>query len=129
MTNYFLDTNIILRYLIKDNHSQYKQAKTWFKKAEKGSVKLIITPVVVAESCFVLESFYKTPRSEITDKFLVLLSTRWLKVTDRDALLKMWDFYKAGLHFVDSFLLALAKENKGKVLSFDKQISSKSTNT
>jgi len=127
MTNTYVDTNVILRFLLKDNPAQLEQAKKWFKQAENGTIKLIVSPVVVAESCFVLESFYKVKRNEIADKFQVLLATRWLKVETRSALLGMWDYYKIGLHFVDSFLTTLAKEAGGKVLSFDKRLISKAS--
>jgi predicted nucleic-acid-binding protein len=117
-----VDTNIILRFLVGDNLTQQKQAQSWFKKAEQGDKKLVIHPIVVAECCFVLESFYKKNREEISLAFETFLSQKWLKVENRKALLLMWDDYKDNLHFVDSFLISFAKNNEYKVLSFDKKL-------
>lgn len=117
-----VDTNIILRFLVGDNENQKRQASEWFKKAEIGKIELIIHPLVIAECCFVLESFYKKNRFEISDSLEVFLSQKWLKVENRKALLLMWGDYKNNLHFVDSFLISLAKINASKVLSFDKKL-------
>lgn len=117
-----LDTNVILRYLVADNEDQHKKSVDIFKKAELGNLELLIKIVVIAEICFVLESFYKKSLDEIADTMEVFLSQKWLKVEDRKGLLGMWVNYRNKLHFVDSYLLASAKENKYRILSFDKEI-------
>jgi predicted nucleic acid-binding protein len=117
-----VDTNVILRFLVGDNKSQQRQARTWFLEAQEGKRKLVIKPLVVAETCFVLESFYRQKREEIAGAFEVFLAQRWLEVADRKTMLSLWQWYREGLHFVDSFLLAWAKENEGEILTFDRQI-------
>ncbi len=117
-----IDTNIILRYLVGDSEILYKKSVDIFKKAEAGELKLLIKVVVVAETCFVLESFYKKSLNEIASCMEVLLSQKWLIVEDRKGLLGMWTNYRNKLHFVDSYLLSSANANKYKVLSFDKEI-------
>lgn len=124
--NELLDTNIILRYLVADNEDQHKQAKNIFKEAEQGKRKIIVKAVVVAEACFVLESFYKKTKDEIAESFEIFLSQKWLKVEDRQALLSMWTWYRKNLHFVDCYLLALANTNKLKIITFDKDLIKKS---
>lgn len=119
--SYLLDTNVILRFLIKDNPTQLKQAMNWFKKAESGAITIIIEPIVVAETCFVLESFYKNSRAQIADTMEVFLSQRWLKVNQREILISIWKWYLQGFHFVDSYLIAYSNIQKAKLLSFDKK--------
>lgn len=121
-----VDTNVLLRYLVGDDHQQQLRAKEWFKQAERGKKNLVLKPVVVAEACFVLESFYKNKRSEISEALSVLLAQKWLIVEDRVELLQLWPWYKQGLHFVDAFLLASAKEQNASILTFDLQLSKKS---
>lgn len=120
--HYLLDTNVLVRYLVRDEEQQYQQAVNWLKDAENGKIKIIISTIVVAETCFVLESFYKKQRDEISDSMVVLLSQRWMTIPDRDALLSLWTNFKNGLHFVDSFLIFLAEQENYKLLTFDKKL-------
>jgi len=120
--NEIVDTNVILRFLVGDNESQRKTAERYFKEAEAGTRKLVIKPLVVAESCFVLESFYQKSREDIASTFETFLSQKWLKVEERKPLMSMWKLYRSGLHFVDSFLISWAKVNNSKILSFDKEL-------
>lgn len=77
---------------------------------------------MVAEASFVLNTFYKKKPEEIADAFEVFLSQRWLQVVERGVLLSLWQEYRKGLHFVDSFLLAWAWCNEGRILTFDRQL-------
>ena len=122
-----LDTNIILRYLVGDNIDQQKRSTEIFKEAEQGKRKIVLKVVVIAETCFVLESFYKKTKEEIASAMEVLLSQKWLKVEDRASILSMWGFFRQNMHFVDCYLLALSKSNKFKILTFDKELTKKSS--
>lgn len=117
-----IDTNIILRYLVRDDESLYNKANILFKQAEQGKTKILVKVVVVAECCYVLESFYKKTKDEIASSMEVFLSQKWIKVEDRQSLLSMWEDYKKNLHFIDSYLLALARVNKYKITTFDKDL-------
>lgn len=120
-----LDTNIVLRFLVGDNKLQQEEASDIFKEAESGKRKILIKSIVVAEVCFVLESFYKKSKEEVADSMEIFLSQKWLKVEDRQSLLTMWQWYRENLHFVDSYLLACAKLGKSKILTFDKTLNKK----
>lgn len=117
-----LDTNVLLRYLVGDNPLQQKQAISWFFEGEEGKRKIIVKPIVIAEACFVLESFYKKTKKEITEAMEIFLTQKWLKIEDRAILLTIWPLYTKGLHFVDSYLLSWSKANKAEILTFDKKI-------
>ena len=122
MIAYILDTNVLVRFLVGDHPVHQKQAQEWFKAAELGHCSIIVTPLVIAETCFVLESVYKHPRQAIADAMEIFISQRWLRVAERDILLQLWPDYKRGLHFVDSYLRAWVKIYGGKAMSFDKQV-------
>lgn len=55
----FVDTNYFLRFLLKDNKSQYLQVKNLFLEAAQGKIELISSSTVFFEIHFVLKSFYK----------------------------------------------------------------------
>ena len=89
-----LDTNVLVRYLVGDVKAQQEKAVFWFQEARSGKRKILVKPIVVAETCFVLEKFYKKTRSEIAESLGVVLCQRWLKVEDRSSLLGALDLRK-----------------------------------
>jgi len=122
MTQSILDTNVLVRFLVGDNTKQQAQAVTWFKEATAGTRKISVHPMVIAETVFVLESFYKHSRETIATSLLPFVAMPVLHVEHRDALVRLWDDFIDGLHFVDAYLLALARQQGSEILSFDKQL-------
>lgn len=123
---YLVDTNVLVRFLVRDQEEHFEQASAWFLSAQKGKIKLIVPTVVIAETCFVLESFYKRTRVDIARSIIVFASQRWLSVPERDIILGLWGDYEHGLHFVDSYLRSWARLEDCSVLSFDKKLNKKS---
>lgn len=120
--NEIVDTNVLIRFLVGDNPVQQKQAGQWFAEGESGKRKITIVPLIVAETVFVLESFYKKTRLEVAEALKVFLSQRWFVVEDREILIESLIFYEKGRHFVDSYLVAWTQVCHGTVLTFDKQL-------
>ena len=121
------DTNVLVQLLTGDNKQQHDEAIQLFRKAEKREIVAIITPVVMAESCFVLASYYKKGVEEITTAMEGLLSASWLEIEHQEAMRGMWGWYRKGMHFVDSYLLALQKYEGIEIVSFDKKLMKKSS--
>jgi predicted nucleic acid-binding protein len=121
-----LDTNVLLRFLVGDHIKHQLQARKWFKEAEQGKRTIVVKPLVIAETCFVLESFYQHPRKVIADTLKVFLSQKWLKVNERPIMLDLWTHYTQGHHFVDSYLLAWIYHHQAGLLSFDQKLLKKS---
>lgn len=125
MKQYILDTNVLIRFLVGDNAKQQQQAALWFKEAEQGKRHIAVAPLIIAETSFVLESFYKKKRDVIANALEVFISQRWLKVHEREVLLDCLAGYCAGMHFVDSYLASWARIMNGSVLTFDKGLAKK----
>ena len=62
-----LDTNVIVRFLVRDNEEQAETARKRLKQAEKDRERLLVPLLVVLETIWVLESAYDKTRSEILD--------------------------------------------------------------
>ncbi len=127
LVTFLLDTNVLLRAVIIDSPEQFEKSKSLFAAAKRGEINLLVTPVVIGEACFVLESFYKQPTAKIADTMEVFLSADWLLIEQREALQGMWDFYRRKMHFVDSYLLSLAKHNSYQLATFDLALSKRLT--
>ena len=116
------DTNIWVRYLTGDNEDQLKTIRQAFMETKEGKRLMIVKPLIVAETCFVLESSYKMTREKIGTAFEVVLSQKWLKVIERKILLIAIRDYMNGIHFADAYISAYAKAEGAEIFSFDKKL-------
>lgn len=62
-----VDTNVIVRFLVRDDNAQAESARKRFKEAEARRERLRIPVLVLLETIWVLESAYGKKRSEILD--------------------------------------------------------------
>jgi predicted nucleic acid-binding protein len=116
----FLDTNILIRHLTGDPPQMAARATAYLG----AGYDLYLTDLVVAETIYVLESFYEVPRPRVADAIRSLLALVSMIVVDRGLLLRAVELYEtARLDFADAYLVACA-ESTGifRVASFDKTI-------
>ncbi|MGI8678938.1 MAG: PIN domain-containing protein [Jatrophihabitans sp.] len=57
----FVDTNVLVRHLTGDPPAMAKRATAFLREGSE----LLLADLVVAETVYVLESFYKVPREQI----------------------------------------------------------------
>jgi predicted nucleic-acid-binding protein len=62
-----VDTNIIVRFLVRDDAKQAELVRRRLKQAEENRERLLIPLLVVLETIWVLESAYDKTRAEILD--------------------------------------------------------------
>lgn len=60
-----LDTNVLVRFLVKDDDEQARQVYTLFKHAENHQQQLFVPMLVVLETIWVLQAVYKVDDSDI----------------------------------------------------------------
>ena len=115
-----VDTNMIVRHLVKDHEPHAKAAARLFKACDRGDLTLVILPAVLSECVFVLESFYKHPRADIAKVMGLLLKSPGIDVPDLSIHLDALDRYgNTKVHFVDCTIAATAVASGLSVASFD----------
>lgn len=117
----FVDTNVFLRFFVRDVESFYQKAKDLFERAEKGVVKLETSDMVIAEIVWVLESYYDFTKAEIKEVIDTILETKNIKVANHSRVKEAVNLYASGkMDFIDAYNIAYIKE-KGyrKVATFD----------
>ena len=72
----FVDTSVVVRYLVGSSDALFEEAKTILEH----SPKLVITDVALAEVFFVLHSVYEVPREKLIDVLVTLLQRRNIQV-------------------------------------------------
>ena len=121
MKKYIVDTNIFLRFLLKDNDKFFQTAKQYFTQAKKGKIVLILIPQVLFEIDYVLRGVYSLSQKETANILSNLLKTAALNVNNRIVLIKAVEKYKnLNIDLFDLYLFEKAKQEKAQVLSFDK---------
>jgi predicted nucleic-acid-binding protein len=86
--------------------------------------ELFLADLIVAETIYVLESFYETPRDQVAEIVQSLLSLKSVIVVDRDVLLRAIEIYERDrLDFAEAYLVACAESTGvGRVASFDRSV-------
>lgn len=121
MTTYLADTNIFLRFFLKDNETFYKKAKNYLTKAKNKKIKLIVLPEIIFEIDYVLQGVYKLAKQKRAQLLKVLVETPYLIIESRDVLMATINQYqKVNIDLFDIFLYQTAQVKKAKILSFDK---------
>jgi predicted nucleic-acid-binding protein len=115
------DTNVILRYLLKDVPEQYAQVEKFFDDVRTGKTKAVILESVLVECVYILLKFYQVPKRMALESLIGLLQYKGIANRDKAELVDALQiFAQKTMDIVDCLLLAKARHGKGRLLSFDK---------
>jgi len=118
--NAFVDTNVLVRHLTGDPADMAARATAYLAE----TAELYLTDLIVAETVYVLESFYEAPREQVAAAMRSLVSMRSVVTVDPALLLRAIEVYETDrLDFAEAYLVACA-ESTGvdRVASFDRSI-------
>ena len=103
MARLLLDTNVIIRFLTGDHLTHSPRSRNLFVRAAEGEVTLVLTDLALAETAWVLESFYSLDRAEITAALKGIVESTGIEVQDKRILLSaLQNFGQTGVNFVDA---------------------------
>ncbi|MBU0974314.1 PIN domain-containing protein [Patescibacteria group bacterium] len=121
MKKLYVDTNVFLRFLLRDNIKQADVAEKNFTLAKEEKVKIVIISEIIPELVYVLSGIYKLSREKVTKYIESIVKTIYFNVEQRDTWVKVMGIYpQVSVDVEDIFLAVKAKEEDGDVLSFDK---------
>lgn len=121
----FVDTNVLVRHLTGDPPAMAAAATAYLR----DEPELLLADLIAAETIYVLESFYETPRDQVAEIMRSLVAMTSIVVVDRDVLLRAFEVYELDrLDFAEAYLVACAESTGiGRVASFDRAIDRIST--
>ncbi len=116
----FVDTNILVRHLTGDPPAMAKRATAFLA----SQPELYLADLIVAETVYVLESFYKASRDQVANAMRSLIAMRSMITVDPALLLRAIEVYEVDrLDFAEAYLVACAETaGLGAIASFDKAI-------
>ena len=120
-----LDTNVLVRFLVRDNEKQAKSVYRKFKKAETNKEILFVPVLVVLETIWVLESVYGVTRPEILDSIDELLLMPILEFEAQSAIRSFVSSARETKMDLSDLLIAHSAKSSGCecVITFDKRAS------
>lgn len=116
----FVDTNVLVRHLVGEPPDMAARATAFLQRESE----LFVADLIVAETVYVLESFYEIARPEIGEAMWALIVMASVRVVDASRLLRALEIYEEDhLDFAEAYLVACA-ESMGvmQVASFDRSI-------
>jgi predicted nucleic-acid-binding protein len=128
MPTKYLDTNFILRLILKDNLEQFQVVENLLKLANQNTCKLFVSLVVVFETEWVLRSFYKIEKVDIVAIFTKLFLISEIKFEQAEVLeMAFGQMLKSNLGLEDGYHLAFCELNKMELTTFDKKLKKSTT--
>jgi predicted nucleic-acid-binding protein len=116
----FVDTNVFVRHLTGEPAALAARATAYLA----AETELLLTDLVVAETVYVLESFYDAPRAQVAAAVRSILAFRSVICVDQALLLRAVEVYESDrIDFAEAYLVACAESTGvNKVASFDRSI-------
>lgn len=122
MIKVYLDTNVILRFLLGDIENQQKKAKDLMRRVELGKIQGWVSILVINELIWILENYYSIKRIDYLNLLIEFLQTKHLRIleTSKINLLHVLEKLQTStIDFTDCYL-AVMSETKAQIASFDK---------
>ncbi|MGA1796828.1 MAG: PIN domain-containing protein [bacterium] len=120
----YLDTNIIIRYLVEKRDSQSEGLKDFFLDMQNGTLEAECLDIVLFQVIFVLKSFYKINKTEIIEGVKRILSLKGFHMKNKriiERCLELWEIHSGDI--IDCYLVAnMEFSGEKELFSYDKGI-------
>ena len=124
MSKPFIDTNVILRFLIKDpvNPHLSEESKKIFGRISHGELSVLTSPLVIAECYVVLERIYDQSKTQISQLLSSVLSLDDFNVSDKARILSALETSREkNIDFVDAMIYhTMLDSGIATLLTYDK---------
>lgn len=119
---FLLDTNIWIRYIVKDNDQQFAQAKELFAAIDAGVVKVYGSSIVFLEVNYVLKNLYRFKFEEILEVMSSMRSLRDVTIFEDvniEIALQLFKVYR--VKFSDCFIASQLRKDI-ILVTFDREL-------
>ena len=124
----FLDTNIILRFLLNDDEVKASNCRKLFERLKDGSEEVLTSEEVISEVVYVLSSkTYGLSHEEVRSKLIPVISLVGLRMPHKRLLIKGLDIYAnyKDFDFEDAVSIAYMERDEIKeIYSYDRDFDS-----
>jgi predicted nucleic-acid-binding protein len=122
MKRYCLDTNYILRFLLKDHSKQADTVEQLLIKASEKKLSCHVSLIVQMELIYVLHSFYQEEPQRIKQIMSSLYEFLFVEFEQKTLMKNALALYEErSISIQDAYLITLSLEQKMEFASFDKK--------
>ena len=121
--NYFIDTNIFLRTLLKDDEKTFPDCLKFLNQIKTRRIKAFTSNLILAEINWTLSKIYKFPKEKVIEGLISILKLKNLKIIDKFNPFSAVEIYKnLPVKFIDTLISSnpLIFQKKTIVISYDK---------
>lgn len=121
----FLDANIILRYLVRDDESKAAKCFELFQALKENREQVLTSEAILTEVCYVLVSKrnqYHLSHGDIRARLMPIISMSGLKIPNKKRYLRALDIFAlySNLDIEDAVIIAhMEAEGIKELLSYD----------
>lgn len=120
MKRYLIDTNVILRFLLRDDERLFKKASFYFEQAKNKKITIKVIPEIIFELDYILQGVYRLKKEEVVKIILKIVKTPFINIENRELLIESLEKYqKISVDLFDIYLFYLGKKEEKEILSFD----------
>ena len=81
-----IDTNVLIRYLVRDDEAQFEKARKLIKREVTAGRRVFVNQLVLMETEWVLRSRYAVPKNQIIEAVSGLLNATDVQFEDEPAI-------------------------------------------
>jgi len=123
MERKLVDTNVILRYLLRDDEALFQKASAVLEKVRIGEERVVILESVFTECVYVLLKVYEVSRPVIAEKLGGVLYYKGVANPDKQDLIDAIKLFgETHLSFVDCLLCTKSKNSAMPMVTFDEDL-------
>ena len=120
MNKFYVDTNVLIRLIVKDDESKFKTILKLVEKVENNEMTLIVPTIVIAECCWLLRSFYKLDKSLVSEYLINIIESENIEAEENITVDALQLYSEKNVDFADA-LLSLKSKKSIPVLTWDKK--------
>ena len=119
-----LDTNVLVRFLVRDDEAQARRARTLVETCRAAGKACLVSHPVLCELEWVLESVYRASRSDVVAAVRMLLTTPPFVTEDAELLERALRIYAKSKGDLSDYLLSEIAASRGArtTYTFDRDL-------
>lgn len=120
---YFIDTNIFLRTLIKEDEQVFNECYRILNAIKENVIQGFTSHIVLAEIVWTLSSYYKFDKTDVVKAITGITNLHGLKLIDHfDTISALALFENTSVKFIDAMIASIKEiqDKKMAVISYDR---------